>query len=58
MEIEESDLQDENADSSMRKSLEPAANMTHERAEHSEKHFWEIISTDEGMQMDESDQQL
>jgi hypothetical protein len=37
--------------------LEPDSNVTVERDRHSEKHCRQSLSTDEGIQIDESDEQ-
>jgi hypothetical protein len=58
MQIDESDEQYRNADSSMDESLEPDSNVTVERESHSEKQVLPRLSTDEGMQIDESDEQF
>jgi hypothetical protein len=57
MQIDESDEQYENEDSSIDESLEPDSNVTVERDSHREKHCLPSFSTDEGMQIDESDEQ-
>jgi hypothetical protein len=58
MQIDESDEQLQNADSSIDESFEPDANVTVERDLHSEKDHPPSVSTEEGMQMDESDEHL
>jgi hypothetical protein len=57
MQIDETDEQDRNADSSMDESLEPDSNVTLERELHLSKQCLPSLSTDEGMQIDESDEQ-
>jgi hypothetical protein len=54
---DESEGQEENADISKRESVEPASNVTLERASHSEKQPSQRTLTDEGTQMDESEEQ-
>jgi hypothetical protein len=58
MQIEESDKHFRNAALSRQKSVEPGSNMTDKRDADSEKHRSDIFSTEEGMQMDESDGQV
>jgi HPt (histidine-containing phosphotransfer) domain-containing protein len=57
MQIDESDEQQQNAYSSIDKSLESDSNVTVERDLHSKKDHLPSVSTDEGMQIDESDEQ-
>jgi hypothetical protein len=57
MQIDESDEQHRNADSSIDESLAPDSNVTVERDSHSLKHQLLSCSTEEGMQIDESDEQ-
>jgi hypothetical protein len=57
MQIDESDEQYKNADSSMNESLEPDSNVTAERDLHPWKQSGPSLSTEDGMQMDESDKQ-
>jgi hypothetical protein len=57
MQIDESDEKDENADSSIRESLQPDSNVTLASAVHSLKQNSQSSSTDDGMQIDESDEQ-
>jgi hypothetical protein len=58
MQIDKSDEQPENAESSIDESLEADSNVTIERDKHSEKQYREIRSTRDGTQIDESDEQL
>jgi hypothetical protein len=57
MQIDESDEQEENANSAIDERLELDSNVTVEREPHSQKHPSPRLSTDEGMQIDESDEQ-
>jgi hypothetical protein len=57
MRIDESDEQCKNARPSIRASLEGVSNVTIESASHPMKHFQPSSSTDDGMQIDESDEQ-
>jgi hypothetical protein len=57
MQIDESDEQDKKADSSIDESFEPDSNVTVERDSHPEKQLLPSFSTEEGMQIDESDEQ-
>jgi hypothetical protein len=57
MQIDESDVQFENADSWMDESLDPDSNVTVERDPQLSKQCLPSRSTDEGMQMDERDEQ-
>jgi hypothetical protein len=57
MQIDESDGQARNADFSSRASLESDSNATIERSRHSQKQCPQMISTEEGMQIDASDGQ-
>jgi hypothetical protein len=56
MEIDERDGHSANTLSSIQESLEPDANMTVEREEHPPKHCLQIRSTDDGIEIDESDE--
>jgi hypothetical protein len=56
-EIDESDEQEENADLSICESLEPDSNMIVERDLHPSKQFAQILSTEQGIQIVESDEQ-
>jgi hypothetical protein len=56
MQIDESAEQYENADCSIRDSLEPHSNVTDE-SPHAPKHSSQRISTEDGMQIVESDEQ-
>jgi hypothetical protein len=53
----ESDEDLENAESSMHESLESDSNVIVERELHPAKQAWQIFSTEEGIQIDESDEQ-
>jgi hypothetical protein len=55
MQMDASDVQFQNAASSIRESLEQDSNATNERDWHSPKHFGPSFSTEAGMQIDESD---
>jgi hypothetical protein len=55
MQIDETDEQFQNADSANDESLEPDSIVTVERELHPSKQFSPSISTEEGMQIDESD---
>jgi hypothetical protein len=57
IQIDESDEQRSNADSSRDKSLEFDSNVSVERERHLLKQFWQSFSTEEGIQIDESDEQ-
>jgi hypothetical protein len=57
MQIDESDEQEENADFSIRESLQSDLNVTLESALHPSKQDSQRTSTDEGIQIDESDEQ-
>jgi hypothetical protein len=57
IQMDESDEQYPNADSSIRESLDSLSKITFDKARHSEKQKSQMISTDEGIQMDESDEQ-
>jgi hypothetical protein len=57
MQIDGSDEQAQEAEFSMRESVEPRSNVTLESLLHSQKQHLQKISTDEGMQMDDSDEQ-
>jgi hypothetical protein len=57
MQIDESDEQDQKADSSIDESREPDSNVTLERDLHPWKQYLPSFSTEEGMQIDESDEQ-
>jgi hypothetical protein len=57
MQIDESDEQPKNPESSMRKRLEPDANVTLRSLKQLLKQFAPRKSTEEGMQIDESDEQ-
>jgi hypothetical protein len=56
MQIDESDEQDENANRSIRETLQPDSNLTLESALHQRKQPSQRSSTDDGMQIDESDE--
>jgi hypothetical protein len=56
MQIRESRGQFSNTCSSIEQSLERDSNVTVGRKEHSEKHFWQILWADEGMQIEQSSQ--
>jgi hypothetical protein len=56
MQIEESDEHSQNARASMDESFEPDSNVTVERDSQSEKHSSPSCSTEEGMHIDESDE--
>jgi hypothetical protein len=58
MQIDESEAHFSKAWSSIDKSLESDSNVTVERAADVEKAYPASLSTDEGMEMDESDRQL
>jgi hypothetical protein len=47
----------EKAQSSIHQSLEPDSNVIVERELHLSKLWWQILSTEEGIQIDESDEQ-
>jgi hypothetical protein len=55
--IDESNEQSQNANSSIRESLESDSKLTFDKFRHPEKQFSEMISTDDGIQIDESDEQ-
>jgi hypothetical protein len=57
MQIDESDEQNQNADLSMNESLETDSNVSVERDLQPKKHVSPSTSTEEGMQIDESDEQ-
>jgi hypothetical protein len=57
MQIDESDEHAENANDSMRESLEPDSNVTLQSAPQQEKQKSPTTSTGHGMQIDESDEQ-
>jgi hypothetical protein len=57
MQIDESDEQHQNPDSPIAEKLESNSNVTFERDLHSPKQRRPSVSTDEGMQIDESDEQ-
>jgi hypothetical protein len=57
MEIDERDEQQQKADCSMDESFEPDSNVTVRRDEHAEKQESPSVSTEEGMQIDESEEQ-
>jgi hypothetical protein len=57
MQIDESDGQIENADSSIHESFESDSNVTLERNSHSKKHCLQSRSTEQGIQIVESDGQ-
>jgi hypothetical protein len=57
MQIDKSDEQPEKAESSMIERFESDSNVTAEREEHPEKQYRESRSTEDGMQIDESDEQ-
>jgi hypothetical protein len=57
MKIDRRELHSENAPFSIRETLEPMQNVTFESAEHDEKQFSLSLSTDEGIQIDESDEE-
>jgi hypothetical protein len=54
--MDESDEQQQNAFSSIDDSFEPDSNVTVERDSHSEKDSFPSFSTEEGIQIDESDE--
>jgi hypothetical protein len=56
MQIDESDEHPENTSGSIDESLEPDSNVTVERDSHAEKQLLESLSTEAGMQIDESEQ--
>jgi hypothetical protein len=56
MQIDESDEQCQNADSSMNESLEPDSNVTVKMDSDSQKQCLPRLSTDEGMQIDDSEE--
>jgi hypothetical protein len=58
MQIDESDEQSANVDGSIRESLEPDSNVTCESALHPRKHLSPRTATDDGMQIDRSDEHL
>jgi hypothetical protein len=58
MQIDDSVSQQRNACPSMHKSREPDSNVTVEMAEHPQKQPLHSFSTEEGMQMDESEEQF
>jgi hypothetical protein len=47
----------ENADLPTDETREPDENVTAERRVHPQKQYWQSVSTDEGMQIDPSDEQ-
>jgi hypothetical protein len=55
MQISERRPQPENIDCSLRNNLQPVSNVTRERLSHDSKHSSPRISTDEGLQIDHSD---
>jgi hypothetical protein len=57
MQIDESEVQSPNARGFMRASCESGSNVTAARLPHEKKQSWWMISTEEGIQMDESDEQ-
>jgi hypothetical protein len=57
IEIDGSDEQYQNADSSIRESLDSLSKLTFNKALQSKKHLSQRISTDEGIQIDRSDEQ-
>jgi hypothetical protein len=57
MHIDESDEQHKNADFPRPERREPDSNVTFESALHPSKQRWQITSTDDGMQIDGSDEQ-
>jgi hypothetical protein len=57
MQMDKDEEQPEKAEGSTPKSLESASNVTAESFSHSPKHLSQRVSTDEGMQMLESDEQ-
>jgi hypothetical protein len=54
MQIDESDEQQANGELAIDESLEPDSNVTNERDLHPEKQPRPTVSTEEGMQIDES----
>jgi hypothetical protein len=58
IQIDESDEQLQNAERSIRESLESDSNVIIERELHPLKQDSPIVSTEEGIQIDESDEQL
>jgi hypothetical protein len=58
IQTDESDGQRENADSSIRESLDPGSTVTIERFVQPQKHLGPRASTEEGMQIDESNEQF
>jgi hypothetical protein len=57
MEIDESDEHDENTERSTQESFEPDSKLTAERDRQPSKHLSQSFVTEDGMQMDESDEQ-
>jgi hypothetical protein len=57
IQIDESDKQHSNAESSIHESLEPDSNVIVERELHVSKQYSQIFSTRKGIQIDESDEQ-
>jgi hypothetical protein len=57
MQIDESDAQNPKAKLPIHETLQPDSIVTMQRDSHAKKHFVQRISTDEGMQIDESDEQ-
>jgi hypothetical protein len=58
MQIDESDEQLSKAESGIDESLPPGSNVTIKRDQQSKKHSGSSFSTDDGMQIDESDEHL
>jgi hypothetical protein len=58
MQIRSSAMQDQNVEFSKRRSLEGGANVTTARPQEQRKHSGPIPSTDEGMQVDVSEEQF
>jgi hypothetical protein len=57
IQIDESDEQHQNADCSIRESLDSLSNCTFDKVPHVEKPCSQMILRDDGIQMDESDEQ-
>jgi hypothetical protein len=57
MQIDESDEHHEKADLPIHETLQPDSNVTVDRELHPRKHLGPRFLTDEGMQIDESDEQ-
>jgi hypothetical protein len=55
--IDFSDEQLEKADDSMRRSFDRDPKVSEDSNSHPEKHSWHIISTEEGIRIDDNDEQ-